>query len=204
MTAGLSQAVNVNQLPTHGIDHIEVLRDGASSIYGSDAVGGVINYVLKRDIEGVEASLRYDLPQDGAGESCAGRPRFRHRLRGGARPGVRHGRRPGSQAMRLTDRDFSRSSLNVDRAPTGIQCAGRSVRRALHARLLAHVPTGSTGTRRDVSAAQCGTATLSTHESRRRRRTVPRIRTSCSTSTSSDSPRRRCGAAMRSCRWSST
>ena len=46
MTAGLSQAVNVNQLPTQGIERIEVLRDGASAIYGSDAVGGVINYVL--------------------------------------------------------------------------------------------------------------------------------------------------------------
>ena len=47
MTAGLSQAVNVNQLPTRGVDHIEVLRDGASSIYGSDAAGGVINYVTQ-------------------------------------------------------------------------------------------------------------------------------------------------------------
>ena len=55
MTAGLSQAVNVNQLPTQGIERIEVLRDGASSIYGSDAVGGVINYVLKREFDGIEA-----------------------------------------------------------------------------------------------------------------------------------------------------
>jgi outer membrane cobalamin receptor len=59
MTAGLSQAVNVNQLPTQGIERIEVLRDGASSIYGSDAVGGVINYVLKREFDGIEAGLRY-------------------------------------------------------------------------------------------------------------------------------------------------
>lgn len=48
MTAGLSQAVNVNQLPSIGIERIEVLRDGASAIYGSDAVGGVINYILKK------------------------------------------------------------------------------------------------------------------------------------------------------------
>ena len=48
MTAGLSQAVNVNQLPTQGVERIEVLRDGASAIYGSDAVACVINYVLKR------------------------------------------------------------------------------------------------------------------------------------------------------------
>ena len=58
-TAGLSQAVNINHLPTQGIARIEVLRDGASSVYGSDAVGGVINYVLRRDFEGVETLLRY-------------------------------------------------------------------------------------------------------------------------------------------------
>src|SRR5690606_19743670 len=56
MTAGLSQAVNVKQLPSQGVQHIEVLRDGASSIYGSDAVGGVINYIMKLEFDGVEVS----------------------------------------------------------------------------------------------------------------------------------------------------
>jgi iron complex outermembrane receptor protein len=72
MTAGLSQAVNVNQLPTRGIERIEVLRDGASSIYGSDAVGGVINYVLKRQFDGAEASVRFGAPEHGGGESVQG------------------------------------------------------------------------------------------------------------------------------------
>ncbi len=67
MTAGLSQAVNVNHLPIQGVERIEVLRDGASSIYGSDAVGGVINYVLKREFDGAEVLLRQDVPEDGGG-----------------------------------------------------------------------------------------------------------------------------------------
>ena len=83
MTAGLSQAVNVNQLPTRGIERIEVLRDGASSIYGSDAVGGVINYVLKREFTGAETSLRYGWPEHGGGES--GRE---HAGLHGATPGI--------------------------------------------------------------------------------------------------------------------
>src|SRR5262245_21327513 len=83
MTAGLSQAVNVNQLPTHGIDHIEVLRDGASSIFGSDAVGGVINYVLKRQLDGIEGSLRYDAPQHGGGEIVQGGVAFGTSFAGG-------------------------------------------------------------------------------------------------------------------------
>ena len=69
MTAGLSQAVNVNQLPTQGIERIEVLRDGASAIYGSDAVGGVINYVLKREFDGAEVVVRQGFTEAGGGQS---------------------------------------------------------------------------------------------------------------------------------------
>ncbi|MET0279748.1 MAG: TonB-dependent receptor [Steroidobacteraceae bacterium] len=119
MTAGLSQAVNVNQLPTHGIQRIEVLRDGASSIYGSDAVAGVINYVLKREMDGAEASLRYDAPEAGGGQSLQGGLAFGSTFAGG------RGRLFGTidglsrEEIRLTERDFSDSSLNVDRAPPG-------------------------------------------------------------------------------------
>jgi len=52
---------NVSQLPNRGIDRIEVLRDGASSIYGSDAVAGVINYITDREYRGTEVRTRYGL-----------------------------------------------------------------------------------------------------------------------------------------------
>lgn len=52
--------VNVQSLPVTGLRRAEVLKDGASAIYGADAVAGVINYVLKDDFEGVRISLRYD------------------------------------------------------------------------------------------------------------------------------------------------
>ena len=50
--------VDVNQIPAAAIDHVEVLTDGASSIYGSDAVGGVVNFVLKSDYHGFTAGAR--------------------------------------------------------------------------------------------------------------------------------------------------
>lgn len=50
--------VDVNQIPAAAIDHIEVLTDGASSIYGSDAIGGVVNFILKSDYEGFTAGVR--------------------------------------------------------------------------------------------------------------------------------------------------
>ena len=60
---------NVNQLPTQGLERIDVLRDGASSIYGSDAVAGVINYVTRRDFRGTDLRLRLGAPEHGGGEN---------------------------------------------------------------------------------------------------------------------------------------
>ena len=62
-----TSAVNVNTLPSFGIQQVEVLRDGASSIYGSDAVAGVINYVTKRKSVGAEYSVRYGVTEHGGG-----------------------------------------------------------------------------------------------------------------------------------------
>ncbi len=52
-------SANSNMIPTYGVDRIEVLRDGASAVYGADAVAGVFNTVLKRDIEGLSIGMRY-------------------------------------------------------------------------------------------------------------------------------------------------
>ena len=51
--------VNSNTIPVFGIERVEVLKDGASAIYGADAVAGVVNNVLKTDIEGLK--VRYKL-----------------------------------------------------------------------------------------------------------------------------------------------
>lgn len=52
-------AANVGIIPESAIDRIEVLTSGASAIYGSDAVAGVVNIVLRRDADGVGGSVRY-------------------------------------------------------------------------------------------------------------------------------------------------
>lgn len=51
--------VNSQSLPIFALERVEVLRDGASAIYGADAVAGVVNYVLKKDYEGFDVRLRY-------------------------------------------------------------------------------------------------------------------------------------------------
>ncbi len=51
--------VNANTLPVYGTDRVEILKDGASAIYGADAVAGVVNTVLKSDHEGLLVRARY-------------------------------------------------------------------------------------------------------------------------------------------------
>jgi iron complex outermembrane recepter protein len=55
--SGTNEAVDINNVPTALIERIDVLRDGVSTIYGSDAVAGVINFVLKDDFEGFQAEI---------------------------------------------------------------------------------------------------------------------------------------------------
>ncbi len=54
--SGVSAATDLNTIPTSIIDHIEVLQDGASAVYGSDAIAGVINIITKKSFEGIEFS----------------------------------------------------------------------------------------------------------------------------------------------------
>jgi len=52
------QAANLNVIPFAAVERIEILSDGASAIYGSDAIGGVVNIILREDYEGVEMTVR--------------------------------------------------------------------------------------------------------------------------------------------------
>ncbi len=59
--------VDLGSIPVAALERIEILRDGASSTYGTDAIGGVINFILRRNYEGGEASLGTDITQEGGG-----------------------------------------------------------------------------------------------------------------------------------------
>ncbi|HEU4373425.1 MAG TPA: TonB-dependent receptor, partial [Telluria sp.] len=60
-------AVDLNSIPMAAISRIEILKDGASAIYGTDAVGGVINFILKTDYQGVEVAATATATQAGGG-----------------------------------------------------------------------------------------------------------------------------------------
>ena len=60
--------VDINNIPLAAIKRVDILKDGASATYGSDAVAGVINIVLRDDIEGAEISAKFGDTADGGGE----------------------------------------------------------------------------------------------------------------------------------------
>jgi iron complex outermembrane receptor protein len=65
----LGNAVDLSGIPFSAIDSVQVLREGASSLYGSDAIGGVINFITKKNFQGGEVDLDVDRPQERGGAS---------------------------------------------------------------------------------------------------------------------------------------
>ena len=61
------KSVDLNSIPLGAISRVEILKDGASAIYGTDAIGGVINFILKTNYSGVEASVSTNDTQAGGG-----------------------------------------------------------------------------------------------------------------------------------------
>jgi outer membrane receptor protein involved in Fe transport len=58
---GGSPLTDLNQIPTALIERVEVLTGGASAVYGADAVGGVVNFIMRKDFEGVELGVFYGI-----------------------------------------------------------------------------------------------------------------------------------------------
>src|SRR5439155_24917666 len=56
--------VDLNSIPKAAIDSIEILKDGASSIYGADAIAGVVNFKLSHDYRGAEVNVQYGNTRD--------------------------------------------------------------------------------------------------------------------------------------------
>ncbi len=103
-------AVDVNSIPLAAVERVEILKDGASAIYGSDAIAGVINFILRKDYRGIELGANASRTQHGG----AGH-RQETVLVGGGDPGsdgingfvmLDH---QHDDALRATQRSFSRT-----------------------------------------------------------------------------------------------
>ncbi|ACG78805.1 TonB-dependent receptor [Phenylobacterium zucineum HLK1] len=144
--------VDLSTIPTVAVERVEILLDGASAVYGSDAVGGVVNIVLRKAYDGLELKLR-------AGTATAGEPQE-------AQLGVTFGRRWSGGSLLAVYEGSRRTALNAaDRAITAsadLRRFGGSDRRetfAFPGNIVGVDPlTGVSGPRFGIPAGQTGVA----------------------------------------------
>lgn len=70
--SGAGAAVDVNNIPISALERVEILKDGGSAIYGSDAVAGVINFITRKNYSGVEVRAGYGITSRSDGEEKSG------------------------------------------------------------------------------------------------------------------------------------
>ncbi len=110
-------SVNINVLPTAAVDRVEVLRDGASAIYGTDASAGVVNTLLRRNIKGVEVRTRFADTQDGGAREVRGTISTGATFNGGTGSLVAIYDYFDRTALANTDREWASSADQRSRAP---------------------------------------------------------------------------------------
>jgi len=76
--------VDVSMIPLSAIERVEVMADGASAIYGSDAVGGVVNFILRQDLDGAETRVRYGSATQGGRDDIQASQAIGHSWEGGS------------------------------------------------------------------------------------------------------------------------
>lgn len=103
-------AVDISLIPLSAIERVEVLTDGASAIYGSDAIAGVANFILRKDFEGAETRARYGTVTDGPTQEFLIAQAVGTNWTGGnAFVNFQHRRR---DALQTIDRAFSKTALH--------------------------------------------------------------------------------------------
>lgn len=69
-SSAVSSAVDISAIPTAAVSRVDILADGASALYGADAVAGVANIILRRDFSGISATTRYGASTEGGNEQA--------------------------------------------------------------------------------------------------------------------------------------
>lgn len=104
--------VDLNNIPAEMVERVEVLRDGASAVYGSDAVAGVVNFILRQDFEGASVSIQSGVSGHGDGETTSANAMFGVNFgtndRGNVTLSVNYLQREG---IGLSRRDYSKCQL---------------------------------------------------------------------------------------------
>ena len=118
------QLQDLNLLPVAIVERIEVLNDGASAVYGSDAIGGVVNIITRANYQGAEFGADYGIADRDDGERRAGHVIFGQSTdKGGIVLGIQYDKQ---EAVSAANRDVSKNAQYIYN--TGINSHGGSSR----------------------------------------------------------------------------
>ena len=106
---GFAAGMDLNALPVSAIERVEILTDGASALYGADAIAGVVNFITKRDTTAGEVNIGFSRPDGGAHEKRASITKGFGSLADDGYNVVFTLARDERTALRSTDRDFASS-----------------------------------------------------------------------------------------------
>ncbi|NMH66628.1 TonB-dependent receptor domain-containing protein [Shewanella salipaludis] len=127
-----ASAVDLNTIPTAMVARIEVITGGASAVYGSDAMAGVINIITRKDVQGVELDVSYEQPEQSGGEESQFSLTAGGDYLDGKLSTVFNFTYAEQKELRKTDRDFLNNPVNSiynpdtsEGAPTRIPYVGR-------------------------------------------------------------------------------
>ena len=102
---------DVNSIPMSMVERVEILKDGASAIYGSDAVGGVVNFILRRNFEGSQVAVDYGISDQDDGERYGASATLG--LSGDRGSFILGANYHKQKEVLAADRDFSRNALTL-------------------------------------------------------------------------------------------
>src|SRR6266404_3081078 len=115
---GASAGVDLNTIPTEAIDRVEVLKDGASAVYGSDAIAGVVNIITRRSFNGTDLGAQYGV--SGKGDAQTIDAHVTTGTSGDTAGAIFSVRYFNQQDSWLRDRTWSQQALDYDYS--GSQC----------------------------------------------------------------------------------
>ena len=109
--ADTSGVVDLASIPQPLISKVEVVTGGASAVYGSDAIGGVVNFILKDDFEGIQASYGFGIAEKGDGDTHSADLTVGGNFADGRGNATIFGSYSRQQPVFQADRDFSKTAL---------------------------------------------------------------------------------------------
>lgn len=126
MVNGAGGVVDINTIAPSMIENVEVLTGGASSVYGADAVSGVVNFILKDDFEGIEASVGGSITEQGDAETVNASVTMGANTADGRGNATINIGWTDRSALFQGDRDFSETAFFDNADNTGLEPGGSS------------------------------------------------------------------------------